>query len=199
MQNMLAMYCEVAHDDWVQLLPFVQMAHNTAYSSTLHETPQYLMFGRMPTLPIDVIVGMSQADIPDSALQYTHKTVENLKFAYELARQNLGERANAQATSNADLRYQQFQPGDLVLVHQSHNAQDDPNNELLSPWRDPYQVRHRVSPVVYRVSKDGDSAETSVHLGRMKPYHQRSVFADPDFNEINQICLLYTSPSPRDS
>ena len=81
MRNMLAMYCEVAHDDWAQLQTFVQMAHNTAYSSTLHETPHYLMFGRMPTLPIDVIMGMPQADIPDSALQYTHITVENLQFA----------------------------------------------------------------------------------------------------------------------
>ena len=100
------MYCEVAHDDWAQLRTFVQMAHNTAYSSTLHETPHYLMFGRMPTLPIDVIMGMPQADIPDSALQYAHKTVEKLQFAYELASQNLGVRANDQAASNADLRYQ---------------------------------------------------------------------------------------------
>ena len=50
--------------------------------------------------------------MPDSALQYTHTIVENLQFAYELARQNLGERANAEAASNADVRYQQFQPCD---------------------------------------------------------------------------------------
>ena len=42
------------------------------------------MFGCMPALPTDVIMGMPQADIPDLALQYTHKTVENLQFAYEL-------------------------------------------------------------------------------------------------------------------
>ena len=68
MHNMLAMYCDVAHDDWAQLSPFVHMAHNTAYISTLQETSHYLMFGRMPTLPIDVIMGMPQADIPESAL-----------------------------------------------------------------------------------------------------------------------------------
>ena len=60
MRNMLAMYCEVAHDDWAQLLPFVQMTHNTAYGSTILETPHYLMFGRMPTLPIYVLMGMPQ-------------------------------------------------------------------------------------------------------------------------------------------
>ena len=49
---------------------------------------------------------------------------------------------------------------------------------------------------MYRVSKDGDSAETSVHLGRMKPYHQRSVFADLDFGEISQMFLGTKLPIP---
>ena len=82
-----------------------------------------------------------------------------------------------------------FQPGDLVLVHQAHKAQDYPNIKLLSPRRGSYQVRHRLSPVVYRVSKIDQSNETSVHLGRMKPYHQRSAFVYPDFEKINQMFL----------
>ena len=83
-----------------------------------------------------------------------------------------------------------------MLVHQPHNAQDDPNNTLLSPWRGPYQVRHLLSPVVYRVSKDGGSAETSVLFGRMKPYHQRSVLADSYFIEINEMFLGTKLPMP---
>ena len=59
------MYCDVAHDYWSQLLLFVQMAHNTAYSSAIHETPHYLMFGRMLTLPVDII-GMLQAKLLDT-------------------------------------------------------------------------------------------------------------------------------------
>ena len=54
------------------------MVHNTAYSSTIHETPHYLMFGRMPTLPIDTIMGMPEAELPDTALHYTRETVEKL-------------------------------------------------------------------------------------------------------------------------
>ena len=189
MHNMLAVYCELAHDDWAQLIPLVQMAHNIACSNTLHETPHYLVFGRMPTLPSDVIMGMLQADKPDSALQCTHKNVENFQFACELENQNLGERADAQAASNADLRYQQFQPDDLALVHQPRDARINPNNKLLSPWRDSCQVRRRLSPFVYRISKDGDSTENPVHVGRMKPRHHRNVFVDPDFSEINQMFL----------
>ena len=149
MHNMLAMYCDVAHDNWVQLLPFVQSAHNTAYSSTIHERPHYLMFDRMSTLPVDIIIGMPQAELPDTALRCVSETVENLQLAYEPARQNLDERSAIQeASNNVDLRFRQFHPGDLMLVHQPHTAQDDPNNKLLSPWRGPHQVRNRLSPVV---------------------------------------------------
>ena len=112
-------------------------------------------------------MGMPQAELVDTALQHTRETAEKLQLPYELARQNLDERSAVREASNVDLRFQQFQPGDLVLVHQPHNAQDDPNNRLLSTWRGSYQVR---------VSKIDQSNETSVHLGRMKPYHERSAF-----------------------
>ena len=85
-----------------------------------------------------------------------------MQLAFELARQNL-ERSAVRQASDVDIRFQMFQPGDLVLVHQAHKAQDYPNIKLLSPRRGSYQVRHRLSPVVYRVSKIDQSNETSVH------------------------------------
>ena len=36
---MLAMQGNLSFDDWAELLPFVQLAHYTAYSTTLQETP----------------------------------------------------------------------------------------------------------------------------------------------------------------
>ena len=195
LHNMLAMYCDVGHSNWAELLPFVQMAHNTAYN-TVHETPHYSMFGRMPTLPIDIIMGLPRAEVPVTALQYTHKTVENLRFAYELARQNLGERADNQAASNAKLTFKQIKAGDLVLIHQPHVATDDPNNKLLSPWRGPYQVRSRLSVVVYRVSKPGESAENSVHLARMKSFYPRDRSTEPDMEQINSMFLGTLLPEP---
>lgn len=54
----------------------------------------------MPTLPVGVVMGMPQAKVYDTALQNTHQTVESLQLAYELARQNLGEIADAQAAAN---------------------------------------------------------------------------------------------------
>ena len=55
---MLATLANASGDNWVELLPLVQLAHNTAYIKTLHETLHFLMFGRRATLPIDIILGV---------------------------------------------------------------------------------------------------------------------------------------------
>ena len=91
---MLAMYVNLACDDWAELLPFVQLAHNTAYSSTLEETPHYLMFGRVAVLPVDLILGVPATTAPQTRLDYSRRTVNNLQLSYELARRNLKERAD---------------------------------------------------------------------------------------------------------
>ena len=81
--NMLAMYSNLACDNWAELLSFVQLAHNTAYSSTLEETPHYLMFGRAAVLPVDLILGVPATSAPQSRLDYSRRTVENLQLAFE--------------------------------------------------------------------------------------------------------------------
>ena len=81
--NMLAMYSNLSFDNWAELLPFVQLAHNTAYSTTLQETPHFLMFGRAAVLPVDLILGVRSTSAPQTQLDYSKQTVENLQLAYE--------------------------------------------------------------------------------------------------------------------
>lgn len=40
---MLAMHSSMNRDNWASLLPFIQLAYNTSYSSTMHETPFFLL------------------------------------------------------------------------------------------------------------------------------------------------------------
>lgn len=43
MHNVLAMYyCDVNHDDWAELLPHIQTAHNTANNRTIKESRHYI-------------------------------------------------------------------------------------------------------------------------------------------------------------
>ena len=126
------------------------------------------MFGGAAVLPVDLILGVPATTEPQSQLDYSRRTVENLRPAYELARRNLKERADKQATENEKLSFPIFKPGDRVLIHRPYHDSDDPNPKLYCPWHGPYTVRTKLSPVIYRVAKQGRLTETTVHLGRMK-------------------------------
>ena len=50
---MFLMYSNIAQNNWAEVLPFVQLAHNMSFSLTMPETPFFLMFGRQARLFID--------------------------------------------------------------------------------------------------------------------------------------------------
>ena len=58
MHNMLTIYGNVKYDDWAELLPLIQLVHNTAYKKTLEETPHFVVFGRRASWPVDIILGV---------------------------------------------------------------------------------------------------------------------------------------------
>ena len=52
------------------------------------------------------------------------------------------------------------------------------------------------SPVIYRVSKDGDLAEITVHLGRLKKYLPPRDSSVPDLSALDDLFLGTTLPVP---
>ena len=75
------------------------------------------MFRRAAVLPVNLNLGVPSTSEPQSQLDHSKQTVENLKFAYELARRNLQERADKQAVANETLLFPSFKSGEQVLIH----------------------------------------------------------------------------------
>ena len=53
-----------------------------------------------------------------------------------------------------------------------------------------------MSPVIYRVTKDGNPAEITVHLGRMKKYVVPRSSPVPDLDALDDLFLGTTLPVP---
>ena len=57
-------------DNWAELLPFVQLAHNTAFTQPRPRNPHLLMFGRAAVLPVDLILGVPSTSAPQTQPDY---------------------------------------------------------------------------------------------------------------------------------
>ena len=112
MHNMLDMHSAIDQSNWASLLPFVQLAHNSSCSVSMHETPFFLMFERQPRLPVHTFLGVPNLGRTADTEEFAQNTRDNVRIAFKLARRNLIERADKQAGNNSKLKpYLVFQPG----------------------------------------------------------------------------------------
>ena len=79
------------------------------------------MFGRAAVMPVDIILRVPSTSAPQTQLDYSKQTVENLQLAYELARRNLKERADKQAVVNETLSFPSFK---TCLLYTSPSPRD---------------------------------------------------------------------------
>ena len=180
----LSMYSSIGQTSWAEVLPFIQLAHNTSLSSTMHETPFFLMFGRQARLPIDIIFGIPHVGRSTTTEEFAHSTIENLQIAFELARRNLSERINQQKANNSKLSpIPEFTPGQKVLVYKPHQSTDGPNPKLIQPWRGSYIICFKFPSVVYRIRHPDGTKQVSVHLAHIKSYRPRQSAPAPDFHK----------------
>ena len=149
---MLSMYSNITQNIWAEVLSFIQLAHNTSFSSTMHETLFFLMFGRHARLPIDIIFGIPHVSRSTTTKEFAHSTRENLKIAFELAPRNSSERIDKQEANNSKLPpIPELTPGQKVMVYKPHHSIDGPNPKLVQPWRGPYIICSKLSPGVCRI------------------------------------------------
>ena len=194
---MLSIYSNTAQNNWAEILPFIQLAHNTSFSSTIRETPFFLMFGQQPRLPIVIIFGIPHVGRSTTTEEFAHSTRENLQIAFELARGNLSERVDKQKANNSKLPpLPEFTPGQKVLLYKPHHSTDGPNQKLIQPWRGPYIICFKLSLVVSRIRHPDDTKQVSVHIDHIKSYRPRQSAPAPDFHKLEGLFLGKTLPTP---
>ena len=157
--------------DWRKYVKPLTHAYNCTANDTTGFSPYYLMFGRHPRLPIDILFG-TDPDLPRSGcpIQYVRDMKERLRYAYKLAKDNTVKAANKnKARYDKNARATVLDIGDRVLVR---NLNLRGKNKISDRWESGvYEVigLHGEMPV-YTVKKEsGEGPERTLHRNHLLP------------------------------
>lgn len=165
LQNMIATITTDHPFDWEEALPKVCIAYNTTIHSTTGYSPFYLMYGREPRLPIDIVYG-TQSPSPDNFVQQSHKLMEQ---AYHRVREHLSAGHQRQKDIyDKRVHGDPYQEGDIVWLLDPVVAEGQ-SKKLHHPWKGPFRVLKKISNCDYLVeSTAGKHIKTIVHFNRLK-------------------------------
>lgn len=159
--SMLRKLPNVQKSDWKNHLDKVVHAYNCTKSDATGFSPFYLVFGRHPRLPIDLMFGELQTHTTASHKEYVQKWTNRMQEAYTLASNNARKSAQkARKYHDARGTSASLNPGDRVLV-QNLSERGGPG-KLRSFWEECVHIvmrRMNETSPVYEVQREDGSGK----------------------------------------
>ena len=167
-----------------------------AYNATMcHATgflPFFLMYGRVPILPIDMKFGVTLPDLSHASHQnYAEKLKAHLKWAYKVAKEtNDHEATRHKKYYDPKFKCMKTVPGDLILIWLKAFG---PDHKIADCWEQvPYKVlsQHQDSPV-YKVQPINDNCDETIctlHRNMLFPF--QSLHEDETQTQEQNVALV---------
>jgi hypothetical protein len=188
-----AIFCDKHPKNWDWHTTSLVFAYNSSLSPVTGFTPFFLMFGREPRLPIDILHS-SVKDLKHDVEQYQLEMTIHLHNAYNIVRQKLKDYA-VQTKKVWDSKvkpYDVFQENDLVAMYRPTENKltgtIDHSQVWIADWVGPLRVikiPYPENPDVYIVKELTTNREFTVNAHKLKPYISREYLTSLDTELLN--------------
>ncbi|CAL9693785.1 unnamed protein product [Knipowitschia caucasica] len=163
---------EAAKADWKSSLAKVVHSYNCTRSEATGYAPYFLLFGRSPKLPIDLMFGLETKEQSSSHQEYAGKWRIKMTEAYKLASKSAyKEGTRGKALYDKKVYGAELLPGSRVLVR-NLNEKGGPG-KLRSFWEDRVYVvtqkKHQDSPVYEIKPENGKRRTRILHRNLLLP------------------------------
>jgi transposase InsO family protein len=155
LKTTLLMWCNEEQDNWDELLAYAVFAYNTAFHVLIQEKPFYLINGRDPLLPMDVIINR-QHDEYDDIHHYAYELTQKLRQVHERVLEIYKQVNEERQTLLDESTEKSFKIGDKVWLYDP-TTKVGMARKLTLRWKGPCDVLERKSDNTYRIAYKGES------------------------------------------
>jgi hypothetical protein len=149
LEQILRAFCGAKQDDWDELLPYAEIAYNSAKNLSTGFSPFYLDHGAEASLPSNLLHGKY---LPESGNAKVEEVLEELGETLKVVQINL-QKAQERQKKYADIKRkeEEYAVGDRVLLDTSDIHFTTGTKKLLDRFIGPYKIIERIGKVAYKL------------------------------------------------
>ena len=158
--------------DWDVQLCFALMTYRNTINDSTQETASFIMMGRDPVLPIDLLtpgVVAGAYSMGEDAQRYGVEVALRMQKAAGSIKDMLGKSiAKYTEVANRTRVTPTLEVGDLTMLHNPAEVQPGKVKKLTRQWVGPYRILEKTGPVNFRIQPLGGRKKTVVHADRLQ-------------------------------